>query len=250
MEEQANYETGQLTPGDPFKVIGAAVKQMAAEAVKVAVEDEKAVVSQDLEAMKQAIEQACKTTLEEGRKTADSLSSLFVVAFKNKTSELINEKLKQSGIEILREKVSAIPRRIMVSRDAIDEKRQALRTTRQSLSDAEQSVKEAEAALMAEIAGESFDGALSGKPKFSNDKARGAELIKRKREDRDYLAAYQTYQGVKRQVEEAENELATYDTELKCLENEFTAAVAQLKSVTAEIGFYAAALGAAGEVRF
>lgn len=236
MEEQANYVISQLTPEELFKGIGAAVKQMAAEAVTMAAMGERSKFAEMLECAMPAIQEM-----------HDELPSQIAEQFKTVTVQLVDDFIQRSQVSILRQKVSAIPNRIMVSRQAIDEKRQALRTTRQSLSDAEQSVKESEAALMAEIAGEV--DTVSGKPKFSNDKARGAELIKRKREDHDYLAAYQAYQGVKQQVEEAENELATHDTELKCLEYEFQAAVAQLKSVTAEIGFYVAALGAAGEVK-
>lgn len=228
MEEQANYDTGELIPEDPFKVIGAAVKLIATEAVKAAAAGERSRFADMIGGAMPAI-----------REMHNELSSLIAEKFKTETVRMVDNFIQRSQIKPLREKVYVIPKRIMVSREIIDKERQALRTTRQSLSDAEQSVKEAEASLMAEIAG-GVD-AVSGKLKFSNDKARGAELIKRKREDQDYLAAYQTYQGVKRQVEEAENELATYDTELKYLEYEFQAAVAQLKSVTAEIGFYAAA---------
>ncbi|KJR97992.1 MAG: hypothetical protein VR68_11880 [Peptococcaceae bacterium BRH_c4a] len=132
------------------------------------------------------------------------------------------------------------------TKEDINSKRQTLRTVRQSLSDAELSVKEAEASLLADIMAETLPG--SDKAKFSNDKARQAELMSMKRTDFDYLNATHQYKVVRDQMESLEDEISSLEVELKTLEMHFQTECKTLDSMTAEMNIYAAALGAGGKL--
>ncbi len=132
------------------------------------------------------------------------------------------------------------------TRHTINSKRQTLRTVRQFLSDTELTVKEAESSLLADITGETLPG--SDKPRFSNDKARQAELMARKKTDPDYLAATNQYRAVRDQVESLEDEIYSLEVELKTAELQFQAECRAMDSMTAEMNIYAAALGAGGKL--
>jgi len=147
--------------------------------------------------------------------------------------------LQKYELDKLRGTIAAAPAEIEAKKELIN--REQMRTLRQSLTDAEQAVKEAEVALIAEIAGEVN---AAGKPVYSNDKARQGELIRRKKFDQDYQQKLTYYQQCKREVENLEDILASHDIELKRMEQEFTANIAQMQSIIAEIQFYTAAMGA------
>lgn len=132
------------------------------------------------------------------------------------------------------------------TREEINSKRQTLRTVRQSLSDADLSVKEAEASLLADIMTETLPGI--DKAKFSNDKARQAELMSRKRTDPDYISAAYQHKAVREQMESLEDEISSLEVELKTLEMHFQTECKTLDSMTAEMNIYAAALGAGGKL--
>lgn len=127
-------------------------------------------------------------------------------------------------------------------REKIFSKRQTLRTIRQSMADVDLFVKEAEAAILADITGETIPG--TGKPVFSNDKARQAELVARKRDDENYMAFAAQYKTVRDQAETLEDEISSLDGDLKSTEMQFHAECKSLEAMTAEMNIYAAALGA------
>lgn len=117
-----------------------------------------------------------------------------------------------------------------------------LRTVRQSLYDAEFAMKEAETNLLADIAAEVIQG--TDKAKFSNDKARQAELAARKKTDPDYLAAVEAYKNIKVQYEGVEDEISDLTILKKKYKAQFEAECRTLEAMTAEMNIYAAALGA------
>jgi chromosome segregation ATPase len=127
-------------------------------------------------------------------------------------------------------------------RKEILSKRQTLRSIRQSMADADLFMKEAEASLLADITAEVNES--TNKPAFSNDKARQAELMARKREDENYLAFATQYRTAKEQAEALEDEISSLDSELKSAEMQFQAECKSLEAMTAEMNIYAAALGA------
>jgi len=149
--------------------------------------------------------------------------------------------LQEYELDKIRNAIAAMPERIEAKKELIAEKREQIRTARQSLVDADQAVKEAEATLIAEIAGEVN---AVGKPAFSNDKARQAEFMRRKKDDETYKIAFANYWEAKTNVEQLEDIIASHDIELKRMETEFTATITQIQSIIAEIQFYTAAVDA------
>lgn len=131
-------------------------------------------------------------------------------------------------------------------RKDIYSKRQTLRTVRQSLSDADLYVKKAEASLLVDIMAETLPG--SDKAKYSNDKARQAELMTRKRTGFDYLNAAHQYKTAREQMESLEDEISSLEVGLKTAELQFQAECRAMDSMTAEMNIYAAALGAGGKL--
>lgn len=128
------------------------------------------------------------------------------------------------------------------TREKILSRRQTLRTVRQALADADLDLKEAEAGLLSDIMAEVNDS--TGKPLFSNDKARQAELMVRKKEDANYYVIAQQYKVVRDQAEALEDEVSSLDSDLKSAEMQFHAECKSLEAMTAEMNIYAAALGA------
>jgi len=93
-------------------------------------------------------------------------------------------------------------------------KKAELETARRILKEAQTALQELEAEMMAAIAAEV--NPKTGKAAFSNAEARGAELIRRKAESKDYAAAY----GAVRRAEEDVNAL---QFDLERLYDEFRA---------------------------
>ncbi len=120
-------------------------------------------------------------------------------------------------------------------------KRQALRSARQTLADAEMALKETEVGLLADIMSETAPG--SDKPRFSNDRARQAALLAKKKTDPDWLAAVSQYKAAREQAESLDDEVSSLEAELKTVEMRFWAECRVLESLTAEMNISAAALG-------
>lgn len=155
--------------------------------------------------------------------------------------EAAREIERKFNLDNLIETIKSLPREITGIREQIAEKRQAQRTVRQSMADAELAVKEAEASLLADITAET--NPATGKPMYSNDKARQAELMARKKTDPDYLAAVANHNSVKEQVNTLEDEIFSLDTKLKEIEAEFQGACKVLGAVTAEMNIFAQICG-------
>lgn len=91
---------------------------------------------------------------------------------------------------------------------------------------AQEDVELAEARLQADIAAELDD--KTGKPRFSNDTARKAELAIRKRRDADYKL-------LSEEAARIEAELDTARAELEMLDRQWNGAKTALESMTAEL---------------
>lgn len=155
--------------------------------------------------------------------------------------EAFNQITNTFKIEELKSKLLLLPSKMASIREKISEERSGLRAARQMLADAELNVKETEAAIMADIIAEVNPS--TGKPKFSNDKARQAELMARKKTDPDYLAAVERLNDIKSRVEAFEDEIYSLDSQLKELETEFMGTSKVLEAVTAEMNIYAQMIG-------
>jgi len=153
-----------------------------------------------------------------------------------------NNFLQKYELDKLRNTITEAPTQIKAKKELIAQQHEQMRTARQSLADADQAVKEAEVALIAEIAGEV--SVVTGKPVYSNDKARQNELIRRKKLDSDYSQKLTSCQQCRQEVENLEDVSVSHDIELKRMEQEFTANIAQMQSIIAEIQFCTAAIGA------
>lgn len=132
------------------------------------------------------------------------------------------EMIEQVGAQRLTEQVMRYPQQI---RDQAVEVARA----RRELEEAKAGLEQAKAVIMAAVTSETNGG---GKPVYSNEKAREAEVTKRMATDGFYLAAKDVYQ----QREDTYN-AALFDKTR--LEQEFGATRDILQLVTAELNFIA-----------
>lgn len=139
--------------------------------------------------------------------------------------------------------IFTLPDAIRSLREKIIMKRQTLRTIRQVLTDREQELKEAEAGLLADIIAEILE---SGKPQFSNDKARSAELMRRKKVDPDYQGTLYALQDARSEAENLEDAITSLEAEVKTKEMEFQGALRLLENINQEMAIFAALSGAGG----
>lgn len=144
---------------------------------------------------------------------------------------------RKFNLDNLIETVKSLPRVMGDIRSQIADKRQLQRNVRQALADAELTIKEAEASLLADITAEV--NPATGKPMYSNDKARQAEMMARKKTDPDYLAAVENYNAVKQQFDTLDDEIFDLDTKLKEAEAEFQGACKVLGAIIAEMNIFA-----------
>lgn len=122
-------------------------------------------------------------------------------------------------LEGLRAKLEQLPAQLKAKRLEI------INLTRQQ-KEVQEALELAEARLQAQIAAELDD--RTGKPKFSNDTARKAELIIRKGTDPDY-------RQVSEEAAQIEMELDNARTELQMLQDQWSTMKTALESMTAEI---------------
>lgn len=113
---------------------------------------------------------------------------------------------KQLDVDGFTANIMALPEKIRVQQEVYKEARTAFETAKSNLVNAE-------SMLMTVITAETND---NGKPKFSNDTLRRAELELRKNSDRDYNEAWELYKAA---LGEMENE----QFRLEQLQNEFKA---------------------------
>lgn len=210
---------------------------------------EKITFDEVLQTFKGAIEKMAEdAVINDAKKFSREAGRIIVTTVLDNAVKSLHQLFDNTRVIELRNRVAELPGEIAGRRKDLNTLRDQMRTVRQSLADAELGLKEAEAALIAEIAGEVSPG--TGKPAFSNDAARKAELAIRKKDDGDYIAAMEHYIYARDGLALQESDMAAAEVEVKNLETEFMATVKQLDSINAEIGFYAAALHSAGEIKF
>lgn len=110
------------------------------------------------------------------------------------------------GVQVLQEELLQLPGEIRRQQDAV-------RAAKQAVEDLRAQVEAAEANLMLAISAATTD---AGKPAYSNDTARKAELARRKSTDPEYTQAV-------RALQDAEASLATAQADLDQLVNRFSA---------------------------
>lgn len=103
--------------------------------------------------------------------------------------EMLRDKIRaEFKLDEMRTRLLAIPGEILsLQKESAGAKNSA--------AEAEQAVKEVEAETLFEISQETNGDKEKPKPKFSNDKARSAELIRRLRENEGYLKWKENLQG-------------------------------------------------------
>lgn len=146
--------------------------------------------------------------------------------------ESINKCFNSPSLKELSCEINLLPAAIRLHREEVSKKRIAQRTLRQSLADAELALKEAEAALLSDITAEI--NPLTNKSAYSNDKARQAELMARKKTDPDYLAAANNYRAIMDQCNAIEDEILSLEAGLEQKRNELTSLAKQCELITAE----------------
>lgn len=231
----------ELSPLEQFfanLIVSEVTRQMslAKEAMSVFKEEVSDLIGTQLDALKAGeVADAVKAAVEiaVSQAVADGKRAANMDSFKE-VQKRYNVGLKYGDINELIDLIDE-------TREKILSKRQTLRTVRQSMDNASLAMKEAEANILADITSEVTD---TGKPAYSNDKARQAELMVRKGEDDDYLAAAQQYISIRQQAEALEDEVSSLDSDLKTAEMQFHAECKSLEAMTAEMNIYAAALGA------
>jgi hypothetical protein len=114
--------------------------------------------------------------------------------------------------------------------DKIRDQKSKVRDLKQTFSDVDADRASRELELMAEISDE-LDP-TTGKPKFSNEKARQAELAKRCRTDQDYNISAKLSKEAQRAVDQAQDELER-------LENKYRSCRYRADVIAAELRFWA-----------
>jgi len=122
----------------------------------------------------------------------------------------------------LKDRLLSLPEKIKASQiDALNKKSE--------LAEIEQRMKQREAEIMFEINGEEGE---KGKPKFSNEPLRKAELTKR-------LVRDQEYRDIKEEYSKVEFRIWEHEGEADNLRREFQALLAHKDLIVAELNLYA-----------
>ena len=135
----------------------------------------------------------------------------------------IPEMLAEYETRLIKDKLLEIP-------DTIKNQKAEVRDARENYNEAAQAAAMLEADLATDIAAEMDPS--TGKPKFSNDKTRQSELMKRKAADADYRAARQT-------LKEAEYRLGEAQDELEALQDKYKSYRYVAKMTAAELNVWA-----------
>jgi chromosome segregation ATPase len=114
--------------------------------------------------------------------------------------------------------------------DKIKAQKAQVRDLKQAFNDIDADRANRELELLADITDETDPG--TSKAKYSNEKARQAELVKRCRADQDYIAAA-------KRSREAETALNQAQDELDMLENKYRSCRYRAEVVAAELRFWA-----------
>lgn len=101
--------------------------------------------------------------------------------------------------------VERVVESLLAAREHVAERRSTVRAAREKVQRLERAVKELEAEMVLEIA---FETGANGKPRFSNESLREAELTRRKARDPQYRDLEAALLNAKRELQEAEDGLA------------------------------------------
>jgi len=152
----------------------------------------------DLKEMMRSIERSAKEEFENMREV------VFEAVYDS--IQLSRKELeKQLDVENFTKNIMALPEKIRVQQEVLKEARSAYEVAKSNLVNAE-------SMLMAVITAETNE---SGKPRFSNDKARQAELEIRKQTDWDYIYAWEPYKAALDEMENAQFKLEELQNEFK-----------------------------------
>lgn len=94
---------------------------------------------------------------------------------------------------------------LLAAKDRLTERRSAVRSARERVQELDRAAKEQEAEMMLEIA---FETGANGKPRFSNEALREAELTRRKSRSPQYRAVESALSNARKELQEIEDELA------------------------------------------
>ncbi|MGB9825073.1 MAG: hypothetical protein ACPLRU_00215 [Desulfofundulus sp.] len=151
-----------------------------------------------------------------------NISSEIIHAIRNAANQAAREIIKEMGIEHTLDKLNSFPAEIRRQQDALVNARRNLEDARSNLELAKQVV----------VAGVIEEKNGDGKPKYSNEKAREAEITKRLATDPGYQAALQAYRA-------AEDAVNTAQFELDRLYNEFSACKAASRVLAGKLNLLA-----------
>lgn len=157
---------------------------------------------------------------------------------------ILNELHETHNINDLMDKLSYLPKDIQNHRFKVNNIRTQQRTLFKNLKDHEAQLKSMENDMMLIISGEKNPD--TGKPKYSNEAARRAELDNRKKTDPDYIALEDHIRDVRDQLDDLENQVAMAEAELERIQHMFTAVIKETSLVSQEMALMAAAIQAQG----
>lgn len=146
----------------------------------------------------------------------------------------------------LRENLNNLPQDIHSGRETINLQRSQLRNLIREIKDKEVLLKATENTLLLMVTTETND---SGKPAYSNDKARQAELSSRKATDPEYRTLEKQVRSLRNRVDDLENQMAMAEADLEKLQNTFAAVTKQTGLVTQEIYLSAVAMAAGNQIQ-
>jgi chromosome segregation ATPase len=140
----------------------------------------------------------------------------------------------------LRIQLDTLPSDIYNQRIKINSYRNQQRNLIKELKEKENTLKSLENDLLLVITAETNPD--TGKPVYSNDKARQAELNNRKKTDPDYLAIDNQIRQIRAQNDDLENQIAMAEAELERLQNTFTAVTKKIELASREMALAASAM--------
>lgn len=159
----------------------------------------------------------------------------------------LNNIYQENDINDLRTQLDTLPSDIHNQRRKINSYRSQQRNLHKDIKEKESALKSLENDLLLFITAEINPD--TGKPKFSNDKARQAELNNRKKTDTSYIAIDSQLRQMRDQADELENQVAMAEAELERCQNTFTAVTKKVNLVNQEMSLITAVMAAGGQAK-
>jgi len=150
---------------------------------------------------------------------------------------------EENNVNDLREQIQHLPSDIYNHRIKINQHKSHQRSLFREIKDRETILKSLENDLLLMITAETNPD--TGKPKYTNEKARQAELANRKKTDQTYQDTEAQIRKMKDDADQLENEITMAEAELDKLENQFYAVRKQLDLAVKEMALAAAAMSSA-----